>query len=80
MACNTAEKFTNLYFDSFDSKRHNMKKFYMNNATLSWDGNPAIGKEAIQKFLEELPETVHNLTALDAHPVASKFSPFIVWK
>ncbi|KAL0279952.1 UNVERIFIED_CONTAM: hypothetical protein PYX00_001392 [Menopon gallinae] len=68
-ACKAAEEFTKLYYYSFDMKRHKINKFYMNNATLSWDGNPATGKDDIQKFLEELPETVHNMIALDAQPV-----------
>ena len=49
-----------------------MNKFYMNDATFSWDGNPAIGKDAIQKFLDDLPQFTHSLTALDAQPVFRK--------
>lgn len=68
-ACKAAEEFTKLYFEAFDGKRKLMNKFYMDDATFSWDGNPAIGKDAIQKFLDELPEMTHTLTALDAQPV-----------
>lgn len=50
-----------------------MNRLYMENATVSWDGNPVTRKEAIQKFLEDLPETNHTLTALDAQPVSCKF-------
>lgn len=45
----------------------------MNDATFSWDGNPAIGKEAIQKLLDDLPQTTHTLTALDGQPVFCRF-------
>lgn len=49
-----------------------MNKFYTDDATLTWDGNPTIGKDVIQKFLEDLPECTHTISALDAQPVFSE--------
>lgn len=71
-ACKVAEEFTKLFYEAMDKKRHTMNRFYMDAATISWDGHSASGKDAIQKMLEGLPLTIHTVAALDAQPVSSK--------
>jgi hypothetical protein len=44
LACSTAETFIQLYYDRLDSKRHLIGKLYMDNATMSWNGNRLEGK------------------------------------
>lgn len=46
-----------------------MEKFYMNDGLLVWNGNGSQGKEAIQKFFQELPASSHQLTTLDIQPI-----------
>lgn len=46
-----------------------MSRLYLDNATLSWNGNGTTGKDQIQKYIEELPSTEHTVTTLDAQPV-----------
>lgn len=73
-ACKVAEEFTKLFYEAMDKKRHTLNRFYMDSATIAWDGHGETGKDSIQKMLEGLPMTVHTLSTLDAQPVSSKYS------
>lgn len=42
-ACATAEDFVKLFYDRLDQKRHALAKLYLDNATLSWNGNKIEG-------------------------------------
>lgn len=44
----------------------------MEKATLIWNGHTLFGKEAVVKFLEELPSTQHNISSLDSQPLLGK--------
>ena len=69
-----AENFCKLFYDKMDNKRHTISKMYLETATASWNGNKIEGGVEIQKFyLEKLPKSEHQVTALDAQPVASNF-------
>jgi len=46
-------------------------KLYMDNATMTWNGNAVAGKEGVLKFLEDIPECTHDVDGFDAQPVAS---------
>ena len=70
----SAENFCKLFYDKMDNKRHTISKMYLETATASWNGNKIEGGVEIQKFyLDKLPKSEHQVTALDAQPVASNF-------
>jgi len=46
----------------------------MDTAVMIWDGNPIVGTAQIQKWYDELPSITVVLSALDSHPVCSKFA------
>ncbi|KAL0100906.1 hypothetical protein PUN28_019350 [Cardiocondyla obscurior] len=68
-ACRTAEDFQKLYYEYADKRRYLISRMYMDNATLVWNGNGVTGKDAIQKFLTDLPSSIHNVVTLDAQPI-----------
>ncbi|ALC43441.1 Nxt1 [Drosophila busckii] len=68
-ACRTAEEFTRLYYASLDNRRHQLGRLYIDSATLSWNGNGAKGREIIERFFLELPQSQHQMTTLDAQPI-----------
>jgi len=41
----------------------------MDDGLLVWNGNAFNGKDAIMKFITELPTTEHTLTTIDAQPI-----------
>ncbi len=41
----------------------------METAILVWNGTSVAGSTDIQKFLEKLPSSEHNITSLDAQPI-----------
>jgi hypothetical protein len=45
---------------------------YLDAAKLIWNGKAVEGKEAILKFLEDLPTSQTMLTSLDSQPVVGK--------
>ncbi|KAF6203328.1 hypothetical protein GE061_003746 [Apolygus lucorum] len=69
LACRTAEDFTKHFYENLDKRRQLMVRFYMDTAVLVWNGNGTIGKDAIGKFLTDLPLTEHKLGSLDAQRV-----------
>ncbi|KAL3880197.1 hypothetical protein ACJMK2_032459 [Sinanodonta woodiana] len=74
IAVQAGEEFYNLYYETFDKKRHLLAKLYMDTAKLVWNGNPADGKEAILKFFENLPSSEHKIDSLDCHPLIDQVS------
>ena len=48
-------------------------KFYMDAATLVWNGHNVSSPDNIAKFLENLPGSQHTIEAFDAQPMASKW-------
>lgn len=68
-ACNVAEEFTKLYYESIDRMRHQLSRHYTDSAVLVWNGTGSVGKEQIQKFLEALPSSQHAITSLDSQPI-----------
>ncbi|XP_065368221.1 NTF2-related export protein [Calliphora vicina] len=70
--CRTAEDFTKLYYQSFDKRRHQMNRLYLDNGLFVWNGNGASGKDNIQKYFIELPSTEHTISTLDAQPIVDE--------
>lgn len=69
-ACETAEEFTKVYYKQVDSSRHLTSKLYLDTGLLIWNGNGLYGSDKIQKFMLDLPASVHVLKTLDAQPIA----------
>jgi len=44
-------------------------RLYLDNATLSWNGNGATGREMIERYFLELPTSSHQMNTLDAQPI-----------
>ena len=49
-----------------------IKNLYLDSANLVWNGNAISGKDAIVKFLEDLPTSTTTLSSLDSQPVNGK--------
>ena len=49
----------------------------MDTATLIWNGTSVVGNTEIQKFLEKLPTSEHNIMCLDAQPIMGNILSFI---
>ncbi|XP_014292312.1 NTF2-related export protein isoform X2 [Halyomorpha halys] len=73
-ACRTAEDFTKHYYESMDKRRHLILRMYMDTSVLVWNGTGTTGKEAIGKFLIDLPVSEHSLWSLDAQRVLDQVS------
>eukprot|EP00099_Drosophila_melanogaster_P020372 NP_611833.1 NTF2-related export protein 1, isoform A [Drosophila melanogaster] len=68
----TADTFTRLYYASVDNRRQQIGRLYLDNATLSWNGNGAIGRQMIESYFQELPSSNHQLNTLDAQPIVDQ--------
>ncbi|XP_076056709.1 NTF2-related export protein 1 isoform X2 [Oratosquilla oratoria] len=68
-ACTAAESFVDLYYSFMDKMRHKLKKLFLEDGRLVWNGNSTNGAENIQKFYEELPASEHNISCIDSQPV-----------
>ncbi|XP_077984288.1 NTF2-related export protein 2-like [Glandiceps talaboti] len=68
-ACEAAEKFHKLYYETFDRRRSNLSKLYLDSASLVWNGNACNGSEEVAKFFEQLPTSSFKVDTLDCHPV-----------
>ena len=49
-----------------------IKNLYLDSANLIWNGQSISGKDAIIKFLEDLPTSKTTLSSLDSQPVNGK--------
>ncbi|XP_017086119.1 NTF2-related export protein-like isoform X2 [Drosophila eugracilis] len=61
--------FAVLYYTFIDKKRHQIGSLYLENATISWNGNGANGREMIVRFIDGLPPSKHYFTNVDAQPI-----------
>jgi len=46
---------------------------YLETATLLWNGNEVVGRDAVVKYLTALPASDHKVTTLDSQPVTSMY-------
>lgn len=70
----TATKFGELFYDHLDKKRHQLFRLYMDNAICVFNGNGTTGKDAIQKFYQDLPITETAIASLDAQPIVDELA------
>jgi len=67
--CQSAQKFSKLFYEAFDRRRNLVSKMYTDHASMVWNGEPLQGQSEIAKFIEKLPESEHTIRSLDAHHV-----------
>ena len=67
-SCKTAEKFVDIYYQKVDSNRSKIRKMYLEQATLTWNGNPIKGTFNILKHshpnLNPSPRPTHNSASI----------------
>ncbi|XP_074640722.1 NTF2-related export protein 1-like [Tubulanus polymorphus] len=68
-ACQAANDFSKLYYETFDKRRHVLSRLYMDTASLTWNGNSVTGISNILTFYDTLPSSEHTVESLDAHPI-----------
>ncbi|XP_031572588.1 NTF2-related export protein 1-like [Actinia tenebrosa] len=75
-AAQAGERFSELYYQTFDKSRHKMSKFYSANATVLWNGNVVKGEpDKLMDFFTNLPSSQHTLHSLDCQPVTDQAIP-----
>ncbi|KAL9973427.1 hypothetical protein ACROYT_G019889 [Oculina patagonica] len=75
-ATQAGEEFSNVYYETFDKRRHLMSKLYSENTTIIWNGNLVNGGSAkVTEFFNGLPATEHTLHSLDCQPVSDQAIP-----
>lgn len=72
-----ADQFTRLYYSTYDSLTRvvDLPKFYRPTSSLTWNGNPRQGSEGVEKLLEDMPATKHELQSFDCHPIPGNQPP-----
>ncbi|XP_068719163.1 NTF2-related export protein 1-like [Montipora capricornis] len=75
-ATQAGEEFSNVYYETFDKRRHLMSKLYSSDTTIVWNGNVVKGgSEVVTEFFNSLPATEHTLHTLDCQPVSDQAIP-----
>ncbi|KAK2551106.1 NTF2-related export protein 2 [Acropora cervicornis] len=75
-ATQAGEEFSNVYYETFDKRRHLMSKLYSSDTTIVWNGNVVKGgSEVVTEFFNGLPATEHTLHSLDCQPVSDHAIP-----
>lgn len=73
-ACISGGEFVKLYYETLDSRRHMLSKLYMEDATMSWNGNGVQGNQQIKKFYEELPNCETTVNCVDAQALIEEIA------
>ncbi|XP_028405130.1 NTF2-related export protein 1-like [Dendronephthya gigantea] len=74
-ASKSGEEFIQLYYETFDKRRHVLSKLYSDTSSLVWNGHHIKGSDKLNEFLVSLPTTVHNIYSMDCQPVPEKAVP-----
>ena len=74
-ACQAAEQFSNLYYETFDKERHKLMGLYTDASKLVWNGIDNNGKDKINAFIIDLPSCEHDVFSVDSQPISSVASP-----
>uniref|UniRef100_A0A6U4VY36 NTF2-related export protein n=1 Tax=Hemiselmis andersenii TaxID=464988 RepID=A0A6U4VY36_HEMAN len=65
------EQFQKHFYEYLDSDRKNLQHLYHEESKVVWNGQPLKGKDAVTRFLAELPTSKHEVQSLDCQPVAT---------
>ena len=66
LVSDAAQKFSKLFYETYDKDRNKLKTFYLENAQLVWNGNSVANLDNILTFLNALPSSTIELLCLDA--------------
>lgn len=69
LVSDAAQKFSKLFYETYEKDRNKLKTFYLENAQLVWNGNSVANLDNILTFLNALPSSTIELLCLDAQPV-----------
>jgi len=71
IATRAADYFTRLYYAAYDSDTRvvDLPKFYRESSSLLWNGKPIQGLDDLQRFIQNMPPTKHELQSFDCQPV-----------
>jgi hypothetical protein len=65
----TSERFSNQFFRALDNYRENLPKFLAPEAAVVWNGNPLGGIEEFIQMYNYMPQTRHDVTGFNVHPL-----------
>lgn len=73
-------KFTEYYYNAFDSDRNSLKTLYRDTSMLTFEGTQQIGVNAIVEKLVNLPfqKVQHKVTTRDAQPSSGTVASLLV--
>ncbi|XP_046854003.1 NTF2-related export protein 2-like [Xenia sp. Carnegie-2017] len=74
-ACRSGEEFINLYYETFDKRRHVLSKLYTDTSEIVWNGHHVKGFDGLNEYFASLPASAHHVHAVDCQPVSEKVSP-----
>ena len=74
-ASQSGEEFIQLYYETFDKRRHVVSKLYSDSSSLVWNGHHIKGSDKLNEFFVSLPTTVHNIYSMDCQPVSERAVP-----
>ncbi|KAF9793310.1 nuclear transport factor 2 [Thelephora terrestris] len=75
-----AERFTAIYYSTFDRNRSELFPLYRDRSMLTWENTQHLGARAIIEKLSNLPFTTvqHKITTQDAQPSSESINSIIV--
>jgi len=65
--------FVHIFYKTLDTKRHELGKYYADDAKITWNGNEIDIKNR-QEFQSGLAETIHSIEDFDVHPMLNEFN------
>lgn len=74
-ASQSGEEFIQLYYETFDKRRHVVSKLYSESSSLVWNGNHVKGSEKLNEFFGSLPTSEHTIYSMDCQPVSERATP-----
>ncbi|KAF5366928.1 hypothetical protein D9757_010846 [Collybiopsis confluens] len=80
IATRAADKFTQLYYTTYDSASRlaDLPNFYRPSSSLTWNGNPLQGADGVRQLIENMPPTKHEMQSFDCHPIPGSSPPSLL--
>ncbi|EGO05109.1 hypothetical protein SERLA73DRAFT_174096 [Serpula lacrymans var. lacrymans S7.3] len=80
IATRAADHFTRLYYTTYDSitRVNDLPKFYRPTSSLTWNGTPFQGVDGIEKLIQGMPSTKHEVQSFDCHPIPGSQPPSLL--
>ncbi|KAF5352724.1 hypothetical protein D9756_005878 [Leucocoprinus leucothites] len=80
IATRAADHFTRLYYAAYDSDARlaDLPKFYRESSSLLWNGKPFQGLDDLQRLIQDMPMTKHEIQSFDCQPVPGTSPPSLL--